>query len=437
MTIMKQSQVRKLTLVLMLSMALLPSIAQIRGNEITVTVTPDHQDWTYKVGEKATFVVNVLRSGTLVDNAVVDYEAGPEMYPDEKKENVVLKNGTMKWTGSMKKAGFYRLKVTAHVGGRNYSSWCTAAFSPETLQAATVMPQDFQSFWQKAIEEARHTDLQPTRRLLPERCTRDVNVYEVSFQNVRWNSRTYGILTVPVREGKHPALLRVPGAGVRPYGGDVYTASQGAIVLEIGIHGIPVTMEQGIYDDLANGALNCYWDFGMDDRDKSYYKHVVLGCIRALDYIAEETPWNGRELGVTGSSQGGFLTLATAALDSRITFYAPVHAALCDHTASLKGVACGWPHYFYWNKGKGMEKNIETSRYYDGVNFARLITDKQKGWFSFGYNDDVVPPTTSWATYNAVKGPKEIRPFQQTAHFWYQEQWDEWEEWLLKQMKLR
>ena len=434
---MKQSQVRKLTLVLMLSMVLLPSIAQIRGNEITVTVTPDHQDWTYKVGEKATFVVNVLRSGTLVDNVVIDYEAGLEMYPDEKKENIVLKNGTMKWMGSMKKAGFYRLKVTAHVGGRNYSSWCTAAFSPETLQATTVMPQDFQSFWQQAIEEARHIDLQPTRRLLPERCTRDVNVYEVSFQNVRWNSRTYGILTVPVREGRYPALLRVPGAGVRPYGGDVYTASQGAIVLEIGIHGIPVTMEQGIYDNLANGALNCYWDFGMDDRDKSYYKHVVLGCIRALDYIAEETPWNGRELGVTGSSQGGFLTLATAALDSRITFYAPVHAALCDHTASLKGIACGWPHYFYWNKGKGMEKNIETSRYYDGVNFARLITDKQKGWFSFGYNDDVVPPTTAWATYNAVKGPKEIRPFQQTAHFWYQEQWDEWEEWLLQQMKIR
>ena len=421
---------------LWLSMTLLPAVAQIRGHEITVTVTPDHQDWTYKVGEKAHFVVNVLRSGTLVDNAVVDYEAGPEMYPEVKKSNVVLKEGTMKWSGSMSMAGFYRLKVTAHVGGRDYSAWCTAAFSPQTLQPTTVMPQDFQSFWQQAIKEARYTDLQPTRRLLPERCTREVNVYEVSFQNVRWNSRTYGILCMPVREGKFPALLRVPGAGVRPYGGDVYTAAQGAIVLEIGIHGIPVTMEQGIYDNLANGALNGYWDYGMDDRDKSYYKHVVLGCIRAVDYIAAETPWNGKELGVTGSSQGGFLTLATAALDDRITFYAPVHAALCDHTASLKGVACGWPHYFYWNKGKGMEKNIEACRYYDGVNFARLITDKQKGWFSFGYNDDVVPPTTAWATYNTVKGPKEIRPYQQTAHFWYQEQWDEWETWLLRQMNI-
>ena len=240
-----------------------------------------------------------------------------------------------------------------------------------------------------------------------------------------------------MKEGKYPALLRVPGAGVRPYGGDIWTAAQGAITLEIGIHGIPVTMEQKVYDDIFHGALNWYWEFYMDDRDKNYYKRVVLGCIRALDYIEEYTPWNGKEMGVTGSSQGGFLTLATAGLDKRITYYAPVHAALCDHTNSLKGVACGWPHYFYYNKGKGQEKQIEVSRYYDGINFARLITDKQKGWFSFGYNDDVVPPTTAWETYNIVKGPKEIVPYQATWHFWHQEQWDEWENWLLKQMNIK
>ena len=410
--------------------------AQIRGSEIQVLVQPDHQDWTYKTGEKATFTVSVLKSGTQLDNVSIDLAAGPEMYQDVKRQTL-LKDGMMKFSGTMKQPGFYRVDVTAHVGGKDYKGACGAAFSPEQLQPSTLLPKDFSDFWQDAIREARQTPLEPTKRLLPERCTKDVNVYEVSFYNMKWGSRTYGILCVPVKEGKYPALLRVPGAGVRPYGGDIYTASQGAITLEIGIHGIPVTMEQGVYDDLHNGALSGYWEFGMDDRDKSYYKHVIIGCIRALDYIEEYTPWNGKECGVTGSSQGGFLSLATAGLDKRITFYAPVHAALCDHTNSLKGIACGWPHYFYWNKGKGMEKQIETSRYYDGVNFARLITDKQHGWFSFGYNDDVVPPTTAWATYNTVTGPKEISPYQATWHFWFQEQWDEWENWLLKQMNIR
>lgn len=427
----------KTLLLLLATVCVLPVAAQIRGYNIQVNVVPDHQDWTYKVGETATFRISVTKSATPLAGAVIDYEAGPEMYQDVKKTAVVLKDGILTVKGKMTKPGFYRVDVKTTIGGKEYKGACAAAFSPEQLKPTTVNPADFDQFWQNAISEARHTDLNPTKRLLPERCTKDVNVYEVSFQNVRWGSRTYGILCEPVKPGKYPALLRVPGAGVRPYGGDIYTASKGAVTLEIGIHGIPVTMQQSVYDDLGQGALNGYWEFGMDNRDKSYYKHVVLGCIRALDYIEQYTPWNGKELGVTGSSQGGFLSLATAGLDRRITFYAPVHAALCDHTASLKGVACGWPHYFYWNKGKGMEKQIETSRYYDGVNFARRITNAQTGWFSFGYNDDVVPPTTAWATYNIVKGPKSITPYQQTAHFWYQEQWDEWENWLLTQMNIK
>lgn len=425
---------KRLLSLLFTVLIMLPIGAQIRGNNIIVTVEPDHQDWNYRVGDVAKFTVEVRRSGTLLNDVTIDYAAGPEMYQDIKK-TVTLKDGTLKLSGKMSSPGFYRVDVTAHVDGKDYRGACAAAFSPEKLQPSTVMPADFTSFWQQSIAEARKTALEPTKRLLPERCTKDVNVYEVSFHNSQWGSRTYGILCVPAREGKYPALLRVPGAGVRPYEGDVYTASQGVITLEIGIHGIPVTMQQGVYDNLHNGALRGYWEFNMDSREKHYYHHVIMGCIRAMDYIEQYTPWDGTHAGVTGSSQGGFLSLATAGLDKRITCYAPVHAALCDHTNSLRGIACGWPHFFYWNKGKGQEKQIEVSRYYDGVNFARLITSQQRGWFSFGYCDDVVPPTTAWATYNTVTGPKEISPYQATWHFWFQEQWDEWENWLLKALK--
>ena len=424
---------KKLLLVLFGLLMLLPVSAQIRGNNIVVMVSPDHKDWNYRVGEKAHFEVSILKSSTLIDNVEISYEAGPEMYPDVKK-TTVLKDGTMKWTGTMQQPGFYRLKVVAKVDGKEYTGACTAAFSPEKLVPTTGEPADFDAFWSKTLEEARWTALNPQRELLPDRSNEDVNVYQVSFQNIRWGSRTYGILSVPVKPGKYPALLRVPGAGARPYTGDTYTAPTKAIVLEIGIHGIDVTQPQTFYDNLMSGALNNYWNFGMDNRDDSYYKRVVVGCVRAVDYIASLPEWDGKNIGVTGASQGGFLSYATAALDKRITFLAAVHPALCDHTASLKGVACGWPHYFYWNKGKGMEKQIETSRYYDGVNFVRRITCP--AWVSFGYNDDVVPPTTAYATYNILKGQKTLSVYQQTAHFWYQEQWDEWLDWLRKQMKI-
>lgn len=402
--------------------------AQIRGTNIVVSVTPDHQDWNYKVGEKASFVVDVRKSGTLLNQVKVDYEAGPVMYPNTKK-TLVLKDGTMKWSGEMKTPGFYRLKVVAHVDGKDYEGLCTAAFSPEKIKPFAQEPKDFDDFWKKALDEARQIDLNPTKVLLPERCTKDVNVYEVSYHNNRWGSKMYGILSIPVKPGKYPALLRVPGAGVRPYSGDTYTAPGKCIVLEIGIHGVPVTMEQKVYDDLANAALNGYWDTNLENPDRNAYKRVVTGAVRGVDMIASLDEWDGKTVGVTGSSQGGFLSLAVAALDKRVTFLAAVHDAMCDYEAELHDVAGGWPHYFYHAKMNAITKaRLEGARYYDGVNFARRIT--VPGWYSFGYNDEVVPPTSAYGLYNTIKAPKILSLYQMTGHFWYQEQWDEWQEFL-------
>lgn len=402
--------------------------AQIRGTNIVVSVTPDHQDWNYKVGEKASFVVNVRKSGTLLNQVKIDYEAGPVMYPNTKK-TLILKDGTMKWSGEMKTPGFYRLKVVAHVDGKDYEGLCTVAFSPEKIKPFAQEPKDFDDFWKKALDEARQIDLNPTKVLLPERCTKDVNVYEISYHNNRWGSKMYGVLSVPVKPGKYPALLRVPGAGVRPYSGDTYTATGKCIVLEIGIHGVPVTMEQKVYDDLANAALNGYWDTNLENPDRNAYKRVVTGAVKGVDMIASLDEWDGKTLGVTGSSQGGFLSLAVAALDKRVTFLAAVHDAMCDYEAELHGVAGGWPHYFYHAKMNAITKaRLEGARYYDGVNFARRIT--VPGWYSFGYNDEVVPPTSSYGLYNSVKAPKTLSLYQMTGHFWYQEQWDEWQEFL-------
>lgn len=404
--------------------------AQIRGNEIRVVVSPDHTDWTYQPKEKCTFHIQVYKAQNLLPGAVIDYELGPEMYPTEKKENLVLKDGQLTVKSQLNQPGFIRCKVKAHVNGKTYEGIAAAAYNPLEIQPKVQNPKDFDQFWQGALEEARKTPLQPTMELLPERCTEKVNVYHVSFHNMRWGSRTYGILCVPKAPGKYPALLRVPGAGIRPYYGDVQTAEKGAITLEIGVHGIPVTMTQDFYDKLFHGAIYNYWWANSDDRDEFYYKRVFIGAVRAVDFICELPQYNGKALGVTGSSQGGALSFSTAALDKRVTCLAAVHPAMCDHEAFLYKQAGGWPHYFYWKKAD--EARLSTSRYYDAVNFARRI--QVPGWYSWGYNDEVCPPTSMYAAYNSLSAPKELHPYLETGHFWYQEQYDAWNEWLWKQL---
>ena len=260
--------------------------------------------------------------------------------------------------------------------------------------------------------------------LLPERCTSTQNVYHVSFQNERPSSRMYGILIVPKKPGKYPAILQVPGAGIRPYNG--FNLGENIITLEIGIHGIPVTMPQEVYNNLAAGALNGYNAINKNNRDTHYYKRVYLGCVRAVDFLYSLPEFDGNTVGVTGGSQGGALSIVTAGLDPRIKFLAAFYPALCDYAGYLHKRAGGWPHYY--RNAQPVANEVETLAYFDVVNFARRVN--APGWYSWGYNDVTCPPTSMYSAYNVIPGAKDLHLYLETGHWTYPEQQSERIEWL-------
>jgi cephalosporin-C deacetylase-like acetyl esterase len=428
---MKNKTHRLLLQIVLLITLSINALSQSNIGLIKVIISPDHKDWTYKLNEVAKFSVQVMQYGNLVENVTVDYETGPEALPDVKKEGVVLKNGKTEFSGTMKVPGFYRVRVWAVVDGRRYEGLATAAFEPEKIQPTVKDPADFDEFWTNAISEARKVNLDPRITLMPERCTSDVNVFHISFQNELIGSRIYGILAIPKRPGKYPAILRVPGAGIRPYTGDVRMAAMGFITLEIGIHGIPVTLDPQVYVDLNGGALNSYYSIKMNDRNTHYYKRVYLGCVRAVDFIFSLPEFNGSDVAVTGGSQGGALTIVTAGLDKRIKYMAAMYPALCDHTGYLNKRAGGWPHYFKNAEPKPGE--VETLGYYDVVNFARRVS--VQGYYTWGFNDLTCPPTSMYSAYNVINAPKELNIFQETGHWTFPEENDAVSNWLVKQLK--
>jgi cephalosporin-C deacetylase len=428
---MKNRISRQLLQLMILILFSLEALSQPATSLIKVIVSPDHKDWTYKLNQEAKFSVQVLKYGNLLENVSVDYETGPETFPDIKKEGVVLKNGKTEFSGTMKVPGFYRVRVWAVVDGKRYEGLATAGFEPEKIQPTVKDPVDFDTFWTSAIAEARKLNLDPDITLMPERCTSDVNVYHISFQNEVIGSRIYGILAVPKKPGKYPAILKVPGAGIRPYAGDPRTASFGVITLEIGIHGIPVNLDIEVYNNLSSGALSSYNNIRMNNRDAFYYKRVYLGCVRAVDFIFTLPEFNGTDVAVTGGSQGGALTIVTAGLDKRIKYMAAMYPALCDNTGYLNKRAGGWPHYFKNSEPKPGE--IETLGYFDVVNFARRVT--APGLYTWGFNDLTCPPTSMYSAYNVITATKELRIFQETGHWTFPEQNEEVNTWLIKQLK--
>lgn len=410
--------------------------AQPAEQLIKVVVAPDHADWLYKPGEKVKFTITVLQNGNALKNAAVKYEVGPEKMDATKKDSTVLANGTIVADGgTMKEPGFLRCVAIATVNNKTYRGLATAAFDPLMTEPAISNPADFMTFWNQAKSDLAKVPLDARMTLLPERCTENVNVYHVNLQHFRPGTRLYGILCVPKKEGKYPAILKVPGAGARPYSGDVATAEKGFITFEIGIHGIPVTMDVSVYNNLMAGALSGYWNYNLEDKDRYYYKRVYLGCVRANDFITSLPQYDGVNLGVTGGSQGGALSIITAALDTRVKFLAAFYPALSDLTGYLKGRAGGWPHLFDKNNlaFNNKKEKIETAAYYDVVNFARQL--KVPGIYSWGFNDETCPPTSMYAAYNVITAPKELFLALETGHWTYPEQNEKLVNWLTAKLK--
>lgn len=403
---------------------------------VHVSITPNHGDWLYKTDEKVKFDVSVTKNDVNLKNVEIRYEISEDMMPALKKEQTRLKDGKITIDGgTMKKPGFLRCIVYAKYEGKEYRGMATAGFNPEKIQPSTTLPDDFVSFWENAKAENAKIPMDAKVTLLPERCTEKVNVYHVNLQNFRVGARLYAIMCVPKAPGRYPALLRVPGAGIRPYNGDIGNAEKGMITFEIGIHGVPVSMPASVYNDLSAGPLNGYPHFNLDDKDAYYYKRVYLGCVRAVDYIYSLPEFDGKNVYVAGGSQGGALSIVTAGLDSRIKGLIAFYPALSDLTGYVNGRAGGWPHMFRNadKKDPVIAKKIENSKYYDVVNFARQI--KVPGFYSSGYNDLTCPPTSMHSAYNVITAPKTMLIVEETGHWTYPEQWEAGWKWMHEQLK--
>jgi hypothetical protein len=246
-----------------------------KADLIRIMISPSKPDMVYETNEEVQFLVAIYKFGQLVENAEITYTVGPEMMEPSKTDTIQLKSGQGKIKGGrMSSPGFIRCYVTYTDKGEEYKNSGTAGIAPENIQPTTTVPSDFLGFWQSNLDQLSEVPLEPLMSLMPERSTHLTNVYHVSFKNIQ--GRIYGILSVPKKEGKYPAILHVPGAGVRPYYGT--NLNENVISLQVGIHGVPVN-EYGssLYQDLGSGPLNGYMRSNLDDKNNYYYKRVYLG----------------------------------------------------------------------------------------------------------------------------------------------------------------
>lgn len=403
-----------------------------------IQIAPHHKNWTYKLDEKSQFLLTITEKTNSNRTYSVKYEIGPEkMNPTISGDFEVEKGVAVIDGGTMNLAGFLRCKVTVSDGEEEYSEIATAAYEPESIRPTTSNPSDFESFWDEL--KLKHKEIPLDLKLTPieTKSNDSVTYYHIDYQNCEFKNRSYGILTVPKGRGSYPAVIRFPGAGIRPLGGNSNIANKKVITLDVYIHPFPTNLDKCFYNQLSNSSLPNYMFFGADDKYSFYYRRVISGCLRAIDVIYSLPEFDGNNLAAWGSSQGGALSIITTALDKRIKMLVALCPAMCDYTGYLNNRAGGWPHFFNKENRNIYENDntINSLSYYDVVNFARLIT--VPGFYSWGFNDETTPPTSFYSAYNIIKAPKHIYIIPDGKHKVYPEQVKKSYQWILESFSVK
>ena len=408
---------------------------------VEIVLKPNHSDWIYKTNEEVGLDVYVTKAGETIQKGEIQYSYGMEMMPVESNGKMAIKNGVafVKLKGASE-PGFKTFDANITVDGIKYSNFITLGFDPYAIKASTPLPNDFVSFWS---EQKKGWDAEPLcskMDYMPNKSTDKVDVYNISYNyngkpGAYGAARFFGVLAIPKAAGKYPAIYYLPGAGVRSYKPIIEIAEKGFITLQVGIHGIPIDMAEEVYQLLRVGALDGYPLFNNNSREKYYYNRVYNGCVRGVNFIFGLEKFDGVNLATWGGSQGGNLSLAVSALDSRVKCSVVMHPALTDMEGYLHGRVGGWPHQFKNSKLALTDTIVQTTRYYDGINFARQLN--KPIIFSFGFNDKTCGPTTSFAAYNTTTAPKEIFLAPNTGHWTFQEQQDTCLRFVMKQFDMK
>ena len=407
------------------------------GNYVTIRLTPDRADWTYRCKSDVRLELQVIRHNVAIPNVTVGYTWGYEQRPALTKDSLRI-DKTGKTTLTLHGAdvpGFMTFTANVRIDGEQYTNYINLAFDPLRIQPTTTLPEDFMSWWQAELKKAEQVPLMPVFKHEPGMSNGKADVYMVHFQNHKAGSYIYGMLTVPKTPGKHAAVVEYPGAGIHKFqSGNMAWADSDIVCLQIGIHGIPLDMEAEVYQNLTNGGMANYAYLGLEHRDNYYYRRVFLGAAKAVDFLKSLDYVDSTRIGVYGGSQGGLLSLVVAALKPEVRCVSAAYPAMCETAGSRYERAEGWPRLFVWRKGTDTPQIRDVVRYFDAVNFARFVT--QDIQFIQGYNDHVCMPTTTFSAYNVIpKGRKILLTPYDCSHWLYPEQHAARRQWMCRMLR--
>ena len=290
------------------------------------------------------------------------------------------------------------------------------AYSP-----ALAEPPDLDGFWAGTLAETRGYPLSVSCTPVDSGLT-VLDSFDVTFPGFG-GAPIRAWLHVPAnRSGRLPAVVEYIG-----YGGGrglaherVLYAAAGYAHLFVDTRGQGSTWLPGETPDPGVTGAPAHPGFmtqGILDPATYYYRRVFSDAVRAVEAVRTFDFVDPDRVVVAGGSQGGAITLAAASLLPDVAGAMPDVPFLSDFPRALTLVDTdpyGEVVRYLKTHRDHVDRVLATLSYVDVAILARRAS--APALFSVGLMDQICPPSTVYAAYNAYGGPKEIREYPYNEH---------------------
>lgn len=311
------------------------------------------------------------------------------------------------------KAGFYRVNFIIRT--KDYDDTVHRVFGVDVYNIHSPFPKpaDFDAFWARSKEELARVKPEFKVTEKPDLSNETDQVFEIEMKSVG-NVTIRGWMTLPKDRDTSEKLscyVVLPGywSFMTPQRSIPHEAT-----FSFNVRGLGRSRDQ-IYPTKEE-----FITYGIEDKNKYIYRGAILDCIRFMDFINNQDYLDHNSVCVNGGSMGGYLSLALASLDDRVTLCTADNPSYDDYKWANILNKDHFPisdvRYYAQKHNLDMSKLLNELEYFDLKNFVAHL--KARTIIGIGLLDNFVPPSTSMAMYNNIPAstPHEIFIYPNLTH---------------------